>query len=73
MEDSKKSGMEKVYHYSRMTNISKLKSLSDHDNKELFPISGSSFKKVCSSSYSENEEEETINIDDPESSNSDML
>ena len=44
--DSNKSGRDKVLYYSRMTKISIIKSSTDIENKELFPISGSSFQKV---------------------------
>ena len=46
LADSKKSGMDKVFYYSRMTKISIIKSSTDLDNKELFPISVSSSQKV---------------------------
>ena len=70
---SNKSGMEEVLYYPRMTNISIIKSSSDLDNKKLFQVYGSSSKKVWSSSDSENEEEEKIDTDNPDSGNSDML
>ena len=57
MSDIKKSGKDRVYYCLRMENISMLKSSADHDNKELLLLSGSSYKKVCSSLYSDNEEE----------------
>ena len=41
--------------------------LYDIDNKELFPVSGSSSQKVCISSDSDTEEEENIDTADPES------
>ena len=50
-----------------------MKSLTDLDNKELFPVSGSSSQKVWISSDSETEEEENIGTDDPESIDSDTL
>ena len=34
-----KAGMDKVLYYTRMTNISIIKSSSDLDNKELLPVS----------------------------------
>ena len=45
LDNSIKSGMEKVYYYSIMTNIPIFKSLSDIYNKELLPVSGSSSRK----------------------------
>ena len=39
---SNKEGMDKVFYYSIMTKISIIKSSIDLDNKELFPLSGSS-------------------------------
>ena len=66
ISDSNKSGMYKVY-YSRMKNISIIKSSSDIDNEELFPVSRSSSLKVCRSSYSDTEEKENIDTDDPDS------
>ena len=57
-----------------MTKISIIKSSTDLDNKELFPISGSSSNKVWKSSDSDNEyREENIDTDDPDTSDSDML
>ena len=56
-----------------MTNISVIKSSNDLDNKELFPVSSLSSQKVWISSYSYTEEEENIDTDGPESSDSDML
>ena len=56
-----------------MTKSSIIKSSYDLDNKELFPVSSSSSLKVCSSSYSDTEEEENIDTDDTESSDSDMM
>ena len=74
LEDSNKSGMENVFYYSRMTKISIIKSSTDLDNKELFPISSSSSQKVCKSSDSDTEDEEdNIDTDDPDTSDSDML
>ena len=64
--------MDKVFYYSRMKNISIIKSSTDLDNKELFPVSGSSSQKLLISLNSDNEEEENIDTDDPESSDSDM-
>ena len=57
-----------------MTKISIIKSSTDIDNKELFPISSSSSNKVWKSSDSDNEDrEENIDTDDPDTSDSDML
>ena len=56
-----------------MTKISIIKSSSDLDNKELFPVSGSSSQNVRISSDSDTEEEENINTDEPDSIDSDML
>ena len=56
-----------------MTNISIIKSSSDPDNEELFPVSGSSSQKVWISSDSDTEKEDNIDTDDPDSSDSDML
>ena len=71
--DSNKSVMDKVFYYAIMTKISIIKSSSDLDNRELFPVSGSSSQKVWISSYSDTEEEKNIDTDDPESSESDIL
>ena len=51
--DSNKAGMDKVFYYSRMKKISIIKSSTDIDNKELFPVSSSSSHKVWISSYSD--------------------
>ena len=67
LADSNKEGMKKVFYYSRMTKLSIIKSSSDLDNKELFPVSGSSFQKLWISSGSDIEEEENIGTDNPES------
>ena len=56
-----------------MTKIPIIKSPSDLDNKELFPISSLSSFKVCISSYSDTKEENIIGTDDPESIYSYML
>ena len=56
-----------------MTKVSIIKSLSDLDNKELFPVSTSSCLKVWSSSYSDTGEEDNIDTDDPEIIHSYML
>ena len=56
-----------------MTKIFIIRSSSDIDNKELFPVSSSSSFKVYMSSYSETAEEENIYTDDQESIDSDML
>ena len=71
--DSNKAGMYKVFYYARMTKISIIKSSSDIDNKEIFPVSGSSSQKVWISSHSDTEEEENIGTDYPESIYSEML
>ena len=65
--------MDKVLYYARITKISIIKSSSDLDNKELFPLSSSSYLKVWSSSDSDTEEEENIDTDDKEIIDSDML
>ena len=39
LADSNKAGTDKVFYYSRMTKISIIKSSTDFDNKELFPVS----------------------------------
>ena len=65
--------MENVIYYSRMKKISIIKSSSDLDIKELFPVSFSSSLKLRSSSDIDNEEEDKIDTDDPDSSDSDML
>ena len=56
-----------------MTKISIIKSSSDIDNKELIPVSRSSYFKVWVSSDSDTEEEGNIDTDDPESIDSYML
>ena len=57
-----------------MAKISIIKSSNDLDNKELFPISRSSSQKVWKSSDSDTEdEEENIDTDYPDTSDSDML
>ena len=71
--DSNKSGIEKVFYHDKMTKISIIKSSSDPDNKELFPVSSSSSHKVWISSDSDTEEEDNIDTDGPESSDIDML
>ena len=53
--------------------ISIIKSSTDIDNKELFPVSGSSSQKICNSSNSDTEDEENIGTDDPDSSDSYIL
>ena len=68
LQTEKKSGMDKVFYYSRMTKISIIKSSTDIDNKELFPVSGSSYQKVWNSSDSYTEDKENIDTDDPDSS-----
>ena len=56
MAYSKKSGMEKVYHYYQMKNTSINKSSSNIENEESLPVSGSFSKHVRSSSHSDDEE-----------------
>ena len=73
LADSNKSGTDKVFYYSIITKISIIKSSTDLDNKELFTVSGSSSQKVWISSGSDTEEEENIDADGPEISDSDML
>ena len=70
---SNKAVMDKLLYYSRMIKISIIKSSSDLYNKELFPVSCSSSLKVWFSLYIENEEEDNIDTDDPDSIDSDML
>ena len=65
--------MDKVFYYSRTKKMSIIKSSNDLDNKELFPISGSSSQKVWKSSDSDTEDEEdNIDTDDPDTSDSDL-
>ena len=56
-----------------MTNISIIKSSTDIDNKELLLVSSSSSQKVWISSDSDTKEEDSIDTDGPEISDSDML
>ena len=56
-----------------MTKTSIIKSSSDIDNKEIFPVSGSSSQKVWISSDSDIKEEGNIDTDDLDSIDSDML
>ena len=66
--------MGKVFYYSGMTKISTIKSSSDLDNKQVFPVSGSPSQKVWKSSDSDTEDgEDNIDTDDPDISESDML
>ena len=65
--------MKKVFYHARMTKIPIIKSSSDLDNKELFPVSGSSSQKLFISSDSDTEEEYNIGTDDAESIYSDKL
>ena len=66
--------MDKVFYYSRMTKLSIIKSSTDIDNKELFPVYGSSHQKVWNLSDSDTEDrEDNIDTDDPDSSESDTL
>ena len=64
LTDSNKSGIVKSFYYARITNVSIIKSSSDLDNKELFPVSSSSYFKVWISSHKNTEEEENIGTDD---------
>ena len=73
LTDINKTEMDKVFYYSRMTKIPIIKSLYDLDNKELFTVSISSSLKVWISSDSDTEEEDNIDTDDPESSDSYIL
>ena len=73
LTDINKSGMYKVFNYSRIKKISIIKSSSDLDNEELLPVSSSSYFKIWSSSDSDTEEEENIHTDDPDSIDSYML
>ena len=66
--------MYKVFYYSIITKISIIRSSTDLDNKELFPISSSSTQKVWKPSDSDTKyEEENIDTDDPDTSDSDIL
>ena len=56
-----------------MTKISMQKSSFDIDNKQLFPVSGSFYQNEQRVSDSDDEEKKTINIDDPNISDSNML
>ena len=56
-----------------MTKISIIKSSTDPDNKELFPVFGSSSQKVWNLSNSDTEDENNIDTYDLDSSDSDML
>ena len=49
LADINKAGSDKVFYYDRMTNITIIKSSSDIDNKELFPVFFSSSLNICSS------------------------
>ena len=62
-----------MFYCSIITKISMIKSSSDIYTKELFPVSSSSYFKVWISSDSDNEEEQNIETDDPESNDSYML
>ena len=73
LADSNKAGMEKLFYSFRMKKISIIKSLSDIDNKELFPVSISLYFKLWGSSDIYTEEEGGIYTNDPESIDSDML
>ena len=63
LADSNKAMMDKVFYYSRMTKISIIKSSYDLDNNEVLSISKSSYLKVWSSSDSDTEEEDNIDIE----------
>ena len=65
--------MDKVFYYARMTKISIIKSSSDLDNEELFPVSSSSYIKVWIPSDSDTEDEENIDNGYPEIIDSDMM
>ena len=56
-----------------MTKISKIKSSSDLDKKELFPVCLSLSLKVWSSLDSDNKDEDNIDTGDPDISYSDFL
>ena len=56
-----------------MTKMSIIKSSSDLDNKELIPLSGSSYQKLWISSDSDTEYEENIGNDDPDNGISSLL
>ena len=73
LADSNKAIMDKVLYYVGMTKILIINPSSDIDNKELFPVSSSSYFKVWISSGSDTEEERNIYINDPDSIDSDML
>ena len=73
LADSNKSRMYKLLYYAIMAKIFIIKLSYDLDNKELFPVSGSSSKKVWISSDSDTEEEENIVTDDPYIIDSDIL
>ena len=59
---SNKTGMKKVFYFVRMIKIFIIKSSSNLDNKELFPVYGSSYFKVWNSSDSNTEEKKGILI-----------
>ena len=48
LADINKSGMDKLFYYTRITKTSIIKSSSDIDNKELFLVSSSSYIKLRS-------------------------
>ena len=73
LSDRKKSGMDKVFYYSRMTKMSIIKSSTDLDNKELFPVSISSSQNLWILSDGDTEEEENIDTYGSEIIDSDML
>ena len=56
--------MHKVFYYAIMTNISIIKTSSEIDNKELFPVSTSSSFKVWISSHRDTDEEDYIGTED---------
>ena len=65
--------MDKVFYYSIIKNISIIKSSSDLDNKELFPVSSSISLKLWSSLYNWIKEEYIIDTDYPEIIDSGIL
>ena len=70
--DSNKLVICKVLYYVTTMKISIIKSSSDLDNEELLPVSSSSYFKIWSSSDSDTEEEENIDTDGPDISDSEM-
>ena len=72
LADSNKSGTDKVFQYYRITKISIINSSSDNGNKELLPVSSSSYFNVWSSKDIDNKEEENIDTNDPDHIDSDI-